>query len=148
MNDIYIIILKNVDSSSFKCLKASNEDPWLWHRRFCHFNMDLLKEIFKKKLVRGLPKINFEKDKICDACQFGKQIKVSFKPKKCVSILKPLKLLHLDLFGPTQIVSLGGKRYFLIIIDDYSRYTWIMFLAPTKMMLSKILFPYLQKFKI
>ena len=48
INDIYVVILENVDSSSFKCLKVENEDPWLWHRRFCHFNMDLLKEIFKK----------------------------------------------------------------------------------------------------
>ena len=129
VNDVYVVYLENFDSSYLKCLKVANEDPWLWHRRLCHFNMDLLKEISKKELVRGLPKIKFEKDRICDACQFGKQVKVSFKPKKCVSTSKPLELLHLDLFGPTQTASLGGKRYCFVIVDDYSRYTWVIFLA-------------------
>ena len=127
-NDIYVVILDKLDSSSYSCLKVSNEDPWLWHRRLCHFNMELLKEVSKRELVRGLPKIKFEKDKICDACQFGKQTKTSFKPKKCVSTSKPLELLHLDLFGPSQITSLGGKRYCFVIVDDYSRYTWVLFL--------------------
>ena len=121
------MILENINSSNLQCLKVSNEDPWLWYRRVCNFNMDLLKEISKKDLVKSLPKIKFEKYKICDAYQFEKQVKVSFKPKKCISTSSPLDLLHLDLFGPTQIISLGGKRYCLVIVDDYSRYTWIMF---------------------
>ena len=128
-NDIYVVFLEKINSESFKCLKISDEDPWLWHRRLCHFNMDLINEISKKELVRGLPKIKFEKDKICDACQFGKQTKVSFKPKNKISTSKPLELLHLDLFGPSQIVSMGGKKYCLVIVDDYSRYTWVVFLA-------------------
>ena len=78
INDIYTIIFENVDYSNFKYLKVLNEDLWLWHRKFCHFNMDLLKEISKKDLVRELPKIKFEKNKICDACQFEKQIKIFF----------------------------------------------------------------------
>ena len=108
--------------------------------------MDLLKKILEKDLVRNLSKIKFEKDKICDACQFEKQVKVYFKPKKCVSTTKPLELLYFDLFGPTQTTSLGGKIYGFVVIDDYSRYTWVMFLAH-KDDAFKNLFHYLQRFK-
>ena len=84
INDIYIVVLENVDSSNFKYLKVANEDLWLWHRRLCYFNMDLLKEISKKELVRDLPKIKFEKDRICDACQFGKQVKFLLNPRNVI----------------------------------------------------------------
>ena len=91
--------------------------------------MDLLNEISKKNLVRESPKIKFKKDKICDACQFGKQTKVAFKFKNCISISRPLELLYRDLFSSTQVVSLGSKKYYFVIVDDYSRYTWVIFLA-------------------
>ena len=52
-----------------------------------------------KKLITGLPKLNLEKDRICDACQLSKQTKVSFKSKNIVSTSRPLKLLHMNLFG-------------------------------------------------
>ena len=74
-NDIYVVFLEKIDSNILKCLKVSNNDPWLYHRRFCHFNMDLLNEISKKDLVTDLPKIKFEKDKICDTCQFKNKSK-------------------------------------------------------------------------
>ncbi|KAK2972460.1 hypothetical protein RJ640_003886 [Escallonia rubra] len=73
-----------------KCLSAISETSWLWHRRLGHMHMEHLKDISSKELVRGLPKIKFEKDKVCDACQMGKQKKVSHKPKKMVSTSRPL----------------------------------------------------------
>ncbi|KAK2982569.1 hypothetical protein RJ640_028736 [Escallonia rubra] len=82
-----------------KCLSAISETSWLWHRRLGHMHMEHLNDISSKELVRGLPKIKFEKDKVCDACQMGKQKKVSHKPKKMVSTSRPLQLLHMDLFG-------------------------------------------------
>ncbi|KAL3534741.1 hypothetical protein ACH5RR_003202 [Cinchona calisaya] len=91
--------------------------------------MDLIENLAKKELVRGLPKLKFVKNKIFDACQFGKQVKVSFKQKNCVSTSKPLELLHMDLFGPTQHASLGGSKYAFVIVDDYSRYIWVLFLV-------------------
>ncbi|KAK2965842.1 hypothetical protein RJ640_003562 [Escallonia rubra] len=92
-----------------KCLSAISETSWLWHRRLGHMHMEHLKDISSKELVRGLPKIKFEKDKVCDACQMGKQKKVSHKPKKMVSTSRPLQLLHMNLFGPIPTTSLGGK---------------------------------------
>jgi hypothetical protein len=67
--------------------------------------------------------------KICDACQLGKQTKSSFKKKKVISTSRPLELLHMDLFGPIRTASLSGKLYAFVIVDDYSRYTWVLFLA-------------------
>ena len=126
-NDIYVLIM-NKKVCDNVCLNATSIDAWLWHRRLCHFNMDVLENLAKKELVRGLPNLKYSKDKICDACQYGKQIKISFKSKNVVSTTKPLELLHLDLFGPTQNASLGGSRYVFVIVDDYSRYTWVLFL--------------------
>ncbi|KAK2975598.1 hypothetical protein RJ640_003035, partial [Escallonia rubra] len=60
-----------------KCLSAISETSWLWHRRLGHMHMEHLKDISSKELVRGLPKIKFEKDKVCDACQM-ESINVTF----------------------------------------------------------------------
>ncbi|KAL3820282.1 hypothetical protein ACJIZ3_006187 [Penstemon smallii] len=68
------------------------------------------------------------KDKLCDACQKGKQIKSSFKSKKHQSSGRILELLHMDLFGPIDPISNGGKKYCLAVVDDYSRYTWVIFM--------------------
>ena len=66
---------------------------------------------------------------MCEACQKGKQTKVSFKPKNVVSTERPLEMLHMDLFSPSRTMSLGGNLYVLFIVDDFSRYTWTLFLA-------------------
>ncbi|KAL8102962.1 hypothetical protein AgCh_027481 [Apium graveolens] len=100
----------------------------LWHRRLGHVHMDLLRRISSHDLVRGLPKLKFKKVEPCSACQLGKQVKTSFIAKNRVSTTDPLQLLHLDLFGPERYVSLGGKNYAFVIIDDYSRFTWVLFL--------------------
>ena len=106
-----------------------NETSWFWHCRLTHISMHTLSKIIKKNLNFGLPKINFDKDKICDACQLGKQTRVSLKFKNIVSTSKPLKLLHMNLFGPTRITSLEGKRYGFVIINIFLYFTWVLFLA-------------------
>ncbi|KAK2985795.1 hypothetical protein RJ640_023866 [Escallonia rubra] len=99
-DNVYSIQINDLANQDVKCLSAISETSWLWHRRLGHMHMEHLKDISSKELVRGLPKIKFEKDKVCDACQMGKQKKVSHKPKKMVSTSRPLQLLHMDLFGP------------------------------------------------
>ena len=59
----------------------------------------------------------------------GKQIKNSFKNKNFISTTRPLELLHMDLFGPSRTPSLGGTSYAYVIVDDFSRYTWVLFLS-------------------
>lgn len=93
-----------------------------------HVHMDLIKKLSSKNLVRGLPKMNFEKKGICEPWQFGKQVRTSFTAKNMVSTSSPLQLLHLDLFGPERHASLNGKFYAFVIVDNFSRYTWVLFL--------------------
>ena len=75
----------------------------------------------------ALPKVKYDKDHVCDACQFAKQ--TSFKFKDFTSTSKPLQLLHMDLFSSSRAQNLGGKSYAFVIVDDYSRFTWTIFLA-------------------
>jgi predicted SAM-dependent methyltransferase len=81
--------------------------------------MDLLHNLNKHDLVKGLPKTKFVKDKICDGCQLGKQHKTSFPKKKYISTSRPLQLLHMDLFGPNRVASLGEKLYAFVIVDIF-----------------------------
>jgi hypothetical protein len=127
--NVYTIDLDNMTSKESICLAAINENSWLWHRRLGHVNKELLSKLSKLDLVKGLPVTKFVKDKICDACQLGKQTKSSFKKKKVISTSRPLELLHMDLFGPIRTASLSGKLYAFVIVDDYSRYTWVLFLT-------------------
>lgn len=82
-----------------------------------------------KDLVDGLPNLSFKNNILCDAFQKRKQVKASFKSKNIVSTDPPLQLLHIDLFGPSRNVRLGGIIYALVIVDDYSQYAWIKFLS-------------------
>ena len=91
--------------------------------------MGHLNKLVSKKLVIGLPDIKFKSDKLCDACQKGKQVKSSFKSKQHISTSNPLELLHMDLFGPSRTRSLGGNFYALGLVDDYSHFTWTFFIS-------------------
>ncbi|KAK2364611.1 cysteine-rich RECEPTOR kinase [Trifolium repens] len=127
--NVYMLDLDDNCLSGAKCLITKNDESWLWHRRMAHLNFDLLNKIASKDLVIGLPKIRFSRDHLCDACQMGKQTKASFKSKKFISTTKPLELIHMDLFGPSRTKSLGGNYYGLVIVDDYSRFCWTLFLS-------------------
>ncbi|GKD24731.1 retrovirus-related pol polyprotein from transposon TNT 1-94 [Tanacetum coccineum] len=81
-----------------------------------------------KDLVRGLPRLKFEKDHLCSACQLGKSKKHTHKPKAKNTIMKVLHTLHMDLCGPMRVQIINGKKYILVIVDDYSRFTWVKFL--------------------
>ncbi|GJV73548.1 putative ribonuclease H-like domain-containing protein [Tanacetum coccineum] len=94
-----------------------------------HVNFKTINKLVKENLVRGLPSKHFENDQTCVACLKGKQHKASCKSKIQNSITQPLFMLHMDLFGPTFVSSLMNKKYCLVVTDDYSRFTWVFFLA-------------------
>ncbi|GKA38569.1 retrovirus-related pol polyprotein from transposon TNT 1-94 [Tanacetum coccineum] len=125
-NDLYIMKMGNSPKDSL-CLTSIDDTLTLWHRRLGHANMRLIQSLSSKELVRNLPKLKFE-NHFCDACNIGKQVHTSHKAKNMVSTTKCLELLHMDLFGPSAVQSYGGNFYTLVIVDDYSRYTWTRFL--------------------
>ncbi|GJV35766.1 putative ribonuclease H-like domain-containing protein [Tanacetum coccineum] len=91
--------------------------------------VDLIKGSHARKdLVRGLPQLKFEKDHLCSACQLGKSRKATHKPKMINTITEVLYTLHIDLCGLLRVQSINGKKYILVIVDDYSRFTWVKFL--------------------
>ncbi|GKC41238.1 retrovirus-related pol polyprotein from transposon TNT 1-94 [Tanacetum coccineum] len=113
-------------ASSPICLlsTALKTKTWLWHRRLSHLNFDAIKHLAKHGLVQGLPKLKFEKDHLCSACAMGKSKKKSHKPKSEDTNQEKLYLLHMDLYGPMRVTSVNGKNYILVIVNDYSRFTW------------------------
>src|ERR1044071_7327378 len=93
-----------------------------------HASMDLIHKLQAKELVRGLPQINKERTELYSHCVMGKQVKNSFKSKNHVSTSNPLELIHMDICGPMRIQSIGGSKYILVLVDDYSRFTWMIFI--------------------
>jgi len=128
VSNVYMLNISSI-IPSMNCLLSRDDESWLWHRRLEHIHMHHLNRIASKDLVIGLPKLKFERNKLCEACQMGKQTKSFFKPINVVSTTRPLELLHMDLFGRSRTISLGGNYYGLVIVDDYSRFTWTFFIA-------------------
>nr|GEY58384.1 hypothetical protein [Tanacetum cinerariifolium] len=131
-NNMYNVDLKNVVSSGdLTCIfaKATLDESNLWHKRLGHINFKTMNKLVKSNLVRGLPSKIFEKKHTCVACKKGKQHRASYKSKPVSSVSHLLQRLHIDLFRPTFVKSLNKKSYYLVVIDDYSRFSWVFFLA-------------------
>jgi transposase InsO family protein len=90
--------------------------------------MKNLHKLLKVEHILGLTNVHFEKDRVCSACQAGKQVDIHHQQKNIMTTDRPLELLHMDLFGPIAYISIGGSKYCLVIVDDYSCFTWVFFL--------------------
>nr|GEY93443.1 retrovirus-related Pol polyprotein from transposon TNT 1-94 [Tanacetum cinerariifolium] len=93
-----------------------------------HLNFDYINLLSKKDVVIGLPKLKYVKDQLCSSCELSKVKRSSFKSKDVPSSKGRLDLLHMDLCGPLRVASINRKKYILVIVDYYSRYTWTLFL--------------------
>nr|GEY88967.1 retrovirus-related Pol polyprotein from transposon TNT 1-94 [Tanacetum cinerariifolium] len=113
----------NADLKCATCTKS-----WLWHHRLSHLNFGAINHLARQGLIRGLLKLKFEQDHLCSACAMGKSMKKSHKPKSEDTNQEKLYLLHMDLCGPMRVESVNGKKYIIVIVDDYSRFTWVKFL--------------------
>ncbi|GKB54535.1 putative ribonuclease H-like domain-containing protein [Tanacetum coccineum] len=121
-DNIYSVDLKSVvPTKGLTCLfaKATIDESNLWHRRLGHINFKNMNKLVWGNFVRGLPSKIFENDHSCVACQKGKQHKASYEAKLVNSISKPLHMLHIDLFGPTNVKSLMKKSYCLVVTDNF-----------------------------
>ncbi|GJS11966.1 retrovirus-related pol polyprotein from transposon TNT 1-94 [Tanacetum coccineum] len=112
-SDLEVAFRKHSCFSSPICLlsKSSKSKSWLWHRRLNHLNFGTINDLARKDLVRGLPRLKFEKDHLCSACQLGKSKKFSHKPKSKNTNMEVLHTLHMDLCGPMRVQSINGKKY-------------------------------------
>jgi transposase InsO family protein len=114
----------------------------LWHRRLAYVGMRNLHKLQKEGHILGLMNVIFEKDRSYEACQAGKQVRAQHHAKNIMTTTRPLEMLHMDLFGPIAYISICGNKYGPIIIDNYSRFTWMFFLqdkSETQEVLKKFL---------
>ncbi|GJU22894.1 integrase, catalytic region, zinc finger, CCHC-type containing protein [Tanacetum coccineum] len=121
-SNLYTISISDMAASSPVCLmsKATSTKSWLWHHRLSHLNFGTINDLTRLDLVDGLPKFKYGKDHLCSACERGKSKKASHPLKLVPSDHSKLELLHMDLCGPMRVASVNGKKYILVIVDDYS----------------------------
>nr|GFB14017.1 integrase, catalytic region, zinc finger, CCHC-type, peptidase aspartic, catalytic [Tanacetum cinerariifolium] len=119
-NNLYTLSLKDMMASSPICLlsKASKTKSWIWHRRLLHLNFGAINHLAIQGLVRGLPKLKFEKEHLCFACAMGKSKKKSQKSKSEDTNKEKLYLLHMDLCGSMHVESVNGKKSQSIISEQ------------------------------
>jgi hypothetical protein len=116
-------------SSPSRCLLAgSSSSLWKWHRRLGHLSFDHLCRLSSLDLVQGLPKLKFEKELVFHPCRHGKMIAASHSPVTKVMTSRPSELLHMDTIGLARVCSFGGKWYVLVVVDNFSRYSWVFFM--------------------
>ena len=125
---VYLVDFSKEKFEPKTCLVAKSDLGWFWHRRLAHVSMRNLAKLQKDGHILGLTNVVFEKDRLCSACQAGKQVGAPHPAKNILTSTRPLKLLQMDLFGPITYISIGGNKYGLVIVDDFSRFTWVFFL--------------------
>ncbi|CAH9074982.1 unnamed protein product [Cuscuta epithymum] len=124
-NRLYKVLLETTQPV---CLTASTHDlSWLWHTRLGHVNFQALKEMNEKGMVRGLPNITHP-TQLCEGCVIAKHGRAPFPGQTTFRADQPLQLIHADLCGPITPQTQAGNRYFLLLVDDYSRMMWVYML--------------------
>ncbi|MCH79564.1 gag-protease polyprotein [Trifolium medium] len=126
-DNCYLWVSQNENRVS-TCLISKEDEVKLWHQKLGHLHLKGMKKAISNEAIRGLPKLKIEEGSICGECQIGKQTKMSHPKLQHLTTSRILELLHMDLMGPMQVESLGGKMYAFVMVDDFSRFTWIDFL--------------------
>ncbi|KAI3685606.1 hypothetical protein L6452_34856 [Arctium lappa] len=147
--NLYSVNFPTLSASRVVCLigKASRAESWIWHRRLSHQNFDAINQLARQGIVKGLPELRFEKNSLCPACEMRKMKRTSHKAKTKFSSSTPLELIHMDLCGPIKTQSINGKKYILVMIDEYSRYTWLEFLR-NKSDATELIIEFLKKIQV
>ena len=122
-------------------LSKMDDEAWLWHARYGHLNFRSLRDLGTKRMVEGMPLIK-RAEQVCDGCALGKQHRTPFPRASEYRANAVLELVHGDLCGQITPPTPGGKAYFLLIVDDHSRFMWLELLATKDEALT-----YFKKFK-
>jgi len=119
----------NISVIEDKCLLLEvKSENWLWNQRYGHINFRDLNMLSEKKMVQGLPKIKLSNE-VCDMCCTGKQARNSYNATIPFNATRKLEAIHFDVCGPFEVKSVGGNRYFVTFIDEFTRKLWIYLLA-------------------
>jgi transposase InsO family protein len=110
-----------------KCFLGKEDESWLWHRRMGHMHFYNLVKVNKREAVTEIPQITKPTNTLCKHCQHGKPTKTRFKSKE-YSTTRPLEIVHIDLVGPTTTKGFKDEKYFMLLVDDYTRMTAVCFL--------------------
>ncbi|PKI63869.1 hypothetical protein CRG98_015752 [Punica granatum] len=113
-----------------------NETADLWHMRLSHVSYSKLDVMMKKSMLKGLPQLEVRTYAVCAGCQYGKAHQLPYEESK-FKVNEPLELIHSDVFGPVKQASIGGMKYMVTFIDDFSRYVWVYFMKEKYKTLSK-----------
>jgi transposase InsO family protein len=125
-NRLYVL---NVQVAQPLCLAARwDDEAWQWHERFGHLHFEALKWLSAKGMLRGLPSLDHV-EQFCDVCVLMKQRRLPFPQQSSFRAKERLELLHGDLCGPVTSATPGRQRYFLLLVDDLSRYMWFVVLG-------------------
>lgn len=124
-NHMFPLVFSKLESHAM--VTMSKNASQLWHLRYGHLHTAGLRLLNEKEMVSGLPRIEVV-GTVCEGCMYGKQSKRSFPVGQSWRATEPLELVHADLCGPMRTESLGGNKYFLLFVDDYSRMSWVYFL--------------------
>jgi hypothetical protein len=110
-----------------KCCLGKEDESWIWHRRMGHIHFYNLVKVSKREAIKEMSQIMKPTNTLCKHCQQGKKTKTKFKSKE-YSTTKPLEIVHIDLVGPTTTKGLKCEKYFMLLVDDYTRMTAVFFL--------------------
>jgi transposase InsO family protein len=139
---LYLVDFNPEEIELDKCLIVKTNMGWLWHRRLAHVGMRNLHKLQKEGHILGLTNVAFERDMSCGVCQARKQVGAPHHVNNIMTTRRPLEMFHMNLFGPIAYISIGGNKYGLAIVDDYSHFTWVFFLhdkSETQAVLKKFL---------
>ena len=117
--------LNNVPIEQSCFLGVHGKPLSLWHQRFGHLNCNDVKLLHDQNLVTGMSLSSCDKVDGCHGCALGKSTRNPFPKKSENKSTRPLQLIHSDVCGPIHVPSIGGSRYFVTFIDDYSRYVTV-----------------------
>jgi hypothetical protein len=127
-NRLYVLYATPAQSVCY--LARAQEEAWRWHARLGHLGFQALKKMASQQMVNGLPRIE-QIDQLCDGCLMGKHRRMPFLEKAEYRSKQGLELVHGDLCGPINLPTPSGKKYFLLMVGDHSRYMWLV-LLPSK----------------